>query len=90
MWLVKGVVRRHHRGKVEDLVYVNLSRLASQWQEIVNGVLLALELESARRLDGLVKTIEKLIASAGRQAPAIRADLEHLEALRARLGPSSD
>jgi GTP-binding protein EngB required for normal cell division len=79
MALVRGAVRKHYQRKVEALVFTNLSRLASQWEEIANESLRALEKESIRRLDGLIATIEKLIASAGQQAPEIRADIERLE-----------
>ena len=85
MALVQGVVLKHYHHKVEDLVFTNLSRLASQWEDIVNASLLALEKESIRRLDGLIGTIEKLIASAGQQAPQIREDIQQLEELRRRL-----
>ena len=84
MGLVKGVVLKHYQRKVEELVFANLSRLATQWQEIANASLSALEKESLRRLDGLIGTIEKLIASAGQQAPQIREDLQRLEELRQR------
>jgi GTP-binding protein EngB required for normal cell division len=85
MALVQGVVLKHYHHKVEDLVFTNLSRLASQWEDIVNASLLALEKESTRRLDGLVGTIQKLIASAGQQAPQIREDIQRLEDLRRRM-----
>jgi len=83
--LVQGVVLTHYHHKVEELVFTNLSRLASQWEDIVNASLVALEKESIRRLDGLIGTIEKLIASAGQQAPQIREDTQSLEYLRRRL-----
>ena len=89
MALVRGAVRRHYHRKVEDLVFTNLSRLASQWEEIVNASLRALEKESIRRLDGLIGTIEKLIASAGQQAPQIHEDIQRLEELRRRLNSGS-
>jgi len=38
-----------------------------------------LEKDSIARLDTLIATIEKLIASAGQDAPRIREDLERLE-----------
>jgi GTP-binding protein EngB required for normal cell division len=85
MALVQGAVFRHYHHKVEDLVFTNLSRLVSQWEDIVNASLLALEKDSIRRLDGLIGTIEKLIASAGQQAPQIREDIQRLEELRRRL-----
>ena len=85
MPLVRGAVLRHYHRKVGDLTYTNLSRLASQWEDIVNAALLALEKESIRRLDGLIGTIERLIVSAGQQAPQIREEIRGLEALRQAL-----
>jgi hypothetical protein len=38
-----------------------------------------------RRLDGLVTTIESLIAVAGQEAPRIREDLDGLESLRTQV-----
>ena len=89
MALVRGGVLKHYRRKVGELVFTNLSRLASQWEDIVNTALLGLEKESIRRLDGLVGTIEKLIASAEQQAPRIREDIGKLEELRRRLSGES-
>ncbi len=85
MALVQGIVLKHYDRKVENLVFTNLSRLASQWEDMVNASLLALEKESIRRLEGLIGTIEKLIASAGQQAPRIREDIQELEELRRRV-----
>jgi hypothetical protein len=85
MALVKGIVLKHYRRKVDELVFTHLSRLASQWENIVNASLLALEKESIRRLDGLIGTIEKLIAPGKREAPQIREDIRSLEEVRRRL-----
>ncbi len=85
MALLKGVVKNHFQRKVGDVVFMNLSRLASQWEDIVNAALLALERQAVRRLDSLIATIESLMASAGREAPQIREDLQQLEGLRSQL-----
>ena len=85
MAIIKGTLKRHFQRKVEDVVFMNLSRLASQWEEIVNTALFALQAESMRRLDNLIFTIERLLDMAGQEAPRIRADLETLEGLRAQL-----
>jgi hypothetical protein len=85
MTLFRGIVGRHFERKVADVVFMNLSRLTSQWEEIVNGALLKLEKDAMRRLDSLVATIWSLIASAGQEAPQIRQDLERLQELRDRL-----
>ncbi|MBZ5594605.1 MAG: dynamin family protein [Acidobacteriia bacterium] len=85
MWVIGGVVRRHFEHKVADVVFMNLSRLAGQWDAVVNASITALEKEAMRWLDGLIGTIEKLIAAAGQEAPRIRADLLKLEELRDQL-----
>jgi len=85
MTLVKGLVTRHFQRKVADAVFMNLSRLAAQWEAVVSAALLALEKEAVRRLDGLIATMETLMASAGQEAPRIQADLRQLEGLRNRL-----
>ena len=87
MTIFRGIVEKHFSRKVGDVVFMNLSRLASQWEEVVNGALLKLEKDAMRRLDSLVATIQKLIASAGQEAPRIRQDLERLQELRDRLSP---
>ncbi|MBI3281909.1 MAG: dynamin family protein [Acidobacteria bacterium] len=85
MALVKGSLKRHFERKVADVVFINLSRLASQWEEIVNASLLTLEKEAVRRLDSLIGTMERMITSAVQEAPRIRHDLNRLIDLRAEL-----
>lgn len=85
MALVKGSLKKHFERKVADVVFMNLSRLASQWEEIVGASLVALEKEAVRRLDSLIGTIEKMITSAAQEAPRIRDDLNRLTRLRAEL-----
>jgi hypothetical protein len=81
MSLLQGAVKRHFERRVADVVFMNLSRLASQWEETAAAALLILEKDSIARLDTLIATIEKLIASAGQDAPRIREDLNRLHAL---------
>lgn len=82
MAIFKHAVRKHLQRKVGDTVFINLSRLASQWEEVVNGNLQVLEKEAIRRLDALIGTIERMLTSAAQEAPRIREDLESLECLR--------
>ena len=84
MPLVKTMVRKHFATKIGDAVFMNLSRLVSQWEEVVSGSLIALRKEAERRFDELVSTIERLISAAVEEAPHIRADLQRLTALRTR------
>jgi GTP-binding protein EngB required for normal cell division len=82
MGLVKPLVKRHFESTIGDTVFMNLSRLVSQWEEVVTRSLVALRKEAERRFDEFVSTIERLIAAAGEEAPNIRADIRHLAALR--------
>jgi len=75
-------VKRRFERRVADVVFMNLSRLASQWDETVGAALLILEKDSIERLDTLIATIEKLTTSAGQDAPRIREDLKRLQAAR--------
>ena len=85
MKIVKRPIRRHFERKVGDVVFMNLSRLTTQWEEVANAALMALEKEALRRLDSLVATIERMIASAAREAQGIRDDLRRLELIQSRL-----
>lgn len=83
VWAIRGVVRRHFARTVSYLVYQNLSRLSTQWEESVHGTLWAVETETGRRLDELMDTVERLVESGGADGAArIRADLERLERAR--------
>jgi hypothetical protein len=86
VWLIKSAVHRHFARTVSYLVYQNLSRLSSQWEESVNGALWAVEKESRRRLEELLGTVERLVESSGKeQTPQLRADFERLETARQSL-----
>jgi len=82
MGLVKALVKRHFEKTIGDAVFMNLSRLASQWEDVVTASLITLRKEAERRFDEFVSTIERLIAAAGEEAPQIRADLQRLAGLR--------
>lgn len=84
MGLVRTLVKRHFESKIGDAVFMNLSRLVSQWEEVVARSLVTLRKEAERRFDEFVSTIERLIAAAGEEAPHIRVDIQRLAALRAQ------
>lgn len=84
MRLAQRTVRRHFHGKVERLVFTNLSRLASQWEDAIHSALGRREKEAARRLDNLVESVEELTESTGADAARIRDDIARIAHLRAR------
>ena len=83
VFLIRSIVKRHFSGKIPYIVYMNLSRLASQWEDSINRALLRLEKEAARRIDELIATVEHLIETGrGDRAAVIRHDLERIESAR--------
>jgi GTP-binding protein EngB required for normal cell division len=86
VWLIKPAVRRHFARTISYLIYQNLSRLSTQWEESINGALWGVEKEARRRLDELMATIERLVESGSNElAPQLRADLDRLEKARKSL-----
>ncbi len=80
---IQRVVKRHFARRIPNVVYTNLSRLASQWEESVNAALRNMQKEAERRLDDLVDTVDRLIETGGRdRLPAIRSDLERIASAR--------
>jgi GTP-binding protein EngB required for normal cell division len=85
-WTIKTAVHRHFARTVPYVVYQNLSRLSSQWEESIHGALWGVEKEARRRLDELLGTVERLLESGGNErAPRLRADLERIEKARQSL-----
>ena len=86
VWTIRASVHRHFSRTISYLVYQNLSRLSTQWEESINGALWGIEREARRRLDELIGTVEHLVESgSNEQAPQLRADLERLEKARKSL-----
>jgi GTP-binding protein EngB required for normal cell division len=86
VWMIRAAVHRHFARTISYLVYQNLSRLSSQWEESINGALWGVEKESRRRLDELIGTVGRLVESGSNErAPQLRADLERLEKARKSL-----
>jgi len=83
MWVIRPIVRSHFSRKIPYMIYKNLSRLASQWEEAINGALLGMEKEAERRLGELMSTVERLIET-GRddRVSTIRLNLEQIESAR--------
>jgi hypothetical protein len=83
VWAIKAAVHRHFARTICYLVYQNLSRLSTQWEESITGALWSVEKEARRRLDELIGTVDRLVeSSTNEQVPQLRADLERLEKAR--------
>ncbi len=86
VWMIKRAVHRHFVRTIVYVVYQNLSRLSTQWEESIHAALWAVEKETRRRLEELTSTVEHLVADgATGRAPQLRADLERVEQARKSL-----
>ena len=86
MWLIKSVVHGHFARKIPYLVFQNLSRISTQWEESINAALWSVEKEAKRRLDELIGTVERLVeSSTNERVPTLRADLDRIHTARRTL-----
>jgi GTP-binding protein EngB required for normal cell division len=86
MGLLRGAVLRRFQRKVGDEVHKNLSRLTSQWEEIVNAAIAQLQREAERRIEDLVSTVDRLTSMPTSEASLIREDLGRLDAMAREIG----
>lgn len=84
MLLLRGAVLNRFRRKIADETYKNLSRLTTQWEEIVTAAILELQREAERRMEQFLSTVQGLVSASRENAPQIRADLEKLQAIGKR------
>lgn len=85
MSLLRGAVFRRFRNRIAGEVFKNLSRLTSQWEEIVNSAIFELQREAEKRMQDLLATVDALVSASSDSAPQIRADLERLRAALAAI-----
>jgi Elongation factor Tu GTP binding domain len=78
MTVLGGAVKMRFLHKVEYETYKNLSRLTTQWVEIVVAATTNMQREAERKLEELIKTVDRLTASSTASAPEVRSDLDRL------------
>lgn len=83
MSLLRGAVFRRFRDRIANEVFKNLSRLTSQWEEIVNSAIFELQREAGKRIEDLLSTVQGLVSASNDSAPRIQADLGRLRAAAA-------
>jgi len=85
MSVLRRAVFRRFRNRIADEVFKNLSRLTSQWEEIVAGAIFELQREAEKRMEELLSTVQGLVSASSASAPQIRTDLESLAAMVAEI-----
>jgi GTP-binding protein EngB required for normal cell division len=85
MSLLRAAVYRRFRRKIGSETFKNLSRLTSQWEEIITSAILGLQREADRRLVELLTTVQTLVSTSSEGAPEIRNHLERPQVLAGAL-----
>lgn len=89
MAVMRRPVKNRFLSKVNQEVFKNLSRLTTQWLDILTSSVKELQHNAERRIDDLVATVERLTASPNVGLPQIAADLEQLEQKSSSLSPGT-
>ena len=79
MVLIRSIVARHFRNKLPYIVEKNLSRLTSQWNDSIKEAMAEMLTEAERRLDELIETVERLLATSTDTVPQIREDIQLID-----------
>jgi GTP-binding protein EngB required for normal cell division len=82
MWLFRSWADRHFLNRIPYETEKNLSRLASQWTDGINGAILKMQRDAGRRVHEQILTIESLLSSTGSNSQSIRASLSEMELMK--------
>jgi GTP-binding protein EngB required for normal cell division len=85
MSMLRQAVFRRLRRKITDETFKNLSRLSSQWNDIVTGAIFQLQREAESRVEDLLATVERLTLSPYRALDQIKNDIARLDEMKIAL-----
>lgn len=85
MMLVRGAVKRRILRRVSEETFKNLSRLTSQWADVISATILQMRREAEHRLEQFVSTVARLTTPSEDRIANIETDLQHLRNAQASL-----
>jgi GTP-binding protein EngB required for normal cell division len=86
MSLLRRAVMRRFRNRIGPEVFKNLSRLTTQWQDIVGDAIFQLQEGAERRMEDLIATVDRLTSVMPSDTQSIRQDVNHLDTLARQIG----
>jgi hypothetical protein len=86
MFIFRPLFERHYLNEVPNEVFVNLSRLAAQWEDRINKAIDGMKKQALKYVQDELATIESLLSKAHGQTDEIRRTIEELKEQLAR-GP---
>lgn len=78
MFIFRPLFERHYLNQVPNSVFVNLSRLAAQWEDRVNKAIDGMKKQALKYVQDELATIESLLSKAHGQTDEIRRTIEGL------------
>lgn len=82
MWLFRSWADRHFLNRIPYETEKNLSRLASQWTEGINGAILKMQRDAEKDVRDQILTIESLLSRTQSESEGIRESLAKVELLK--------
>jgi len=87
MFIFRGLFERHYLNQVPNIVVVNLSRLAAQWEDRINKAIDEMKRQSLKYVQDELATIESLLSKAHGQTDEIRQTMNEIEGKFKQLVP---
>jgi hypothetical protein len=78
MFIFRPLFERHYLNQVPNIVVVNLSRLAAQWEDRINKAIDEMKKQSLEYVQDELATIESLLSKAHGQTDEIRWTMDKL------------
>jgi GTP-binding protein EngB required for normal cell division len=87
MFIFRPLFERHYLNQVPNIVVVNLSRLAAQWEDRINRVIDEMKKQALKYVQDELATIESLLSKAHGQSDEIRRTMDEIEGKFKQLAP---
>jgi hypothetical protein len=81
MFIFRRVFERHYMDQVPNIVVVNISRLAAQWEDRINKAIEEMKKQSLKYIQDELATIEALLYRSCGQTEGIRRAMEELRVI---------
>jgi hypothetical protein len=81
MFIFRPLFERHYLNQVPNIVVVNLSRLAAQWEDRINKAIDGMKKLALKYVQDELDTIESLLTKAHGQTDEIQRSIEELREL---------
>jgi len=81
MFVFRRLFERHYLNQVPNIVVVNISRLAAQWEDRINKAIDGMKKQALKYVQDELATIESLLSRAHGQTDEIRRAMVELRAM---------